>query len=79
MRPLIGITADIQRAAFGAWEEESALVPTDYTRAVERAGGRPVLIPPGDGVEETLEVLDGIVFSGGSDLDPGNYGQELHP
>ncbi len=80
MRPLIGITSDIQLTTFGAWTEESALVPTDYTRAVEAAGGRPLLIPPsGDGVEETLEVLDGIVFSGGSDLDPGNYGQEMHP
>ena len=80
MRPLIGITADIQKAAFGAWVEESALVPTDYTRAVEAAGGRPLLVPPSDdGLEETLEVLDGLVLSGGSDLDPAGYGQEMHP
>src|ERR687888_1232095 len=80
MRPLIGITTDIQRAAFGAWEEESALVPTDYTRAVEAAGGRPLLVPPSDdGLEETLDVLDGLVLSGGSDLDPASYGQEKHP
>jgi gamma-glutamyl-gamma-aminobutyrate hydrolase PuuD len=80
MRPLIGITTDIQKAAFGAWEEESALVPTDYTRAVEAAGGRPLLIPPSDdGLEETLEVLDGIVFSGGSDVGPDTYGHDPHP
>jgi putative glutamine amidotransferase len=80
MRPLIGITADIQKVAFGAWVEESALVPTDYTRAVERAGGRPLLVPPSDeGLEDTLDALDGIVFSGGSDLDPSGYGQEMHP
>jgi putative glutamine amidotransferase len=80
MRPLIGITTDIQKAAFGAWEEESALVPTDYTRAVETAGGRPLLVPPSaDGLEETLNVLDGLVLSGGSDLDPASYGQEMHP
>jgi gamma-glutamyl-gamma-aminobutyrate hydrolase PuuD len=80
MRPLIGITADIQKAAFGAWVEESALVPTDYTRAVEAAGGRPLLVPPSDdGLEETLEVLDGLVLSGGSGLDPAGYGQEMHP
>ena len=48
--------------------------------AVERAGGRPVLIPPSeDGVEETLELLDGIVFSGGADVDPALYGAEAHP
>jgi putative glutamine amidotransferase len=79
MRPLIGITTYLTRATFGAWEEESVLVPADYTRAVERAGGRALLVPPSDdGVEETLDVLDGIVFSGGSDLDPATYGQERH-
>lgn len=78
-RPLIGITTYLTRATFGAWEEESALVPADYVRAVERAGGRALLVPPSDdGVEETLDALDGIVFSGGSDLDPATYGQERH-
>jgi gamma-glutamyl-gamma-aminobutyrate hydrolase PuuD len=80
MRPIVGITTEITKATFGAWEEESALVPTDYVRAVERAGGRPLLVPPSeDGLEETLDVLDGIVFSGGSDLDPGTYGHDPHP
>jgi putative glutamine amidotransferase len=80
MRPLVGITTYVTPARFGGWEEESALVPADYTRAVERAGGRPLLVPPsGDGVEETLDVLDAVIFSGGSDLDPAAYGQDPHP
>jgi gamma-glutamyl-gamma-aminobutyrate hydrolase PuuD len=80
MRPIVGITTDIQLATFGAWTEESALVPADYTRAVERAGGRPLLVPPSDdGLAETLDILDGLVLSGGSDLDPANYGQDHHP
>jgi putative glutamine amidotransferase len=80
MRPLVGITTYITPARFGGWEEESALVPADYTRAVERAGGRPLLVPPSeDGVEETLDVLDAVIFSGGSDLDPAAYGQDPHP
>ena len=80
MRPLVGITTYITPARFGGWEEESALVPADYTRAVERAGGRPLLVPPSeDGVEETLDVLDAVIFSGGSDLDPTAYGQDPHP
>jgi putative glutamine amidotransferase len=80
MRPLIGITTDVVVAAYGAWEEESALVPSDYVRAVERAGGRPLLVPPSEeDVEETLDVLDAVIFSGGSDLDPATYGQEPHP
>ena len=47
--------------------------------AVERAGGRALLVPPSeDGVEETLQALDGLMFSGGSDLDPELYDQEPH-
>ena len=43
-------------------------------------GGRPLLVPPSeDGVAETLEVLDGLVFSGGSDIDPETYGADPHP
>ena len=80
MRPLVGITTYLTRASFGAWEEDSALVPADYVRAIERAGGRALLVPPsGDGVEETLDALDGVIFSGGSDLDPAIYGQDAHP
>jgi putative glutamine amidotransferase len=80
VRPIVGITTYLVPASFGAWEEESALVPADYVRAVERAGGRPLLIPPSEnGLEETLELLDGLVLSGGSDLDPGTYGHEPHP
>src|SRR6185437_5808851 len=79
MRPLIGITTYLTRARFGAWEEDSALVPADYVRAVERAGGRALVVPPSDdGVEETLDALDGLIFSGGDDLDPALYGQEAH-
>jgi putative glutamine amidotransferase len=79
MKPLVGITTYLVPAVHGDWEEESALVPVDYVRAVERAGGRPLLVPPStDGVEETLDALDGIIFSGGGDLDPKLYGQEQH-
>src|SRR4051794_6509915 len=78
-RPLIGITTYLTSARFGAWETESALVPADYVNAVERSGGRALLVPPSaDGIEETLDALDGLILSGGSDLDPELYGQEPH-
>jgi len=55
-------------------------VPAAYVRAVDQAGGRPLLIPPSeDGVEETLDAVDGVLFSGGSDLDPELYDQDPHP
>jgi putative glutamine amidotransferase len=79
VRPIVGITTYVTPAAWGAWELETALVPADYVRAVERAGGRPLLVPPSlEGLEETLDAVDGLVFSGGSDLDPELYGQEAH-
>jgi gamma-glutamyl-gamma-aminobutyrate hydrolase PuuD len=77
--PIVGITTYVTSARFGAWELESALVPADYVRAVERAGGRPLLVPPSEeALEETLDSVDALVFSGGSDLDPELYGQEAH-
>ena len=78
-KPVVGITTYLTRAAWGAWDMEAALVPADYVRAVERAGGAPLLVPPGADTEATLAVVDGLVFSGGSDLDPELYGDDAHP
>jgi len=78
-RPIVGITTYVTPARWSNWDVEAALVPAAYVRAIERAGGRPFLVPPSeDGVEETLGALDGLVFSGGSDLDPELYDQEPH-
>ena len=55
------------------------LVPTKYVRAVEVAGGRALVIPPTNGgVEETLAVVHGLVFSGGGDIHPDAYGADVH-
>jgi putative glutamine amidotransferase len=79
VRPLIGITSYDEPVAWGAWNVDAVLVPTAYVQAVERAGGRPLVVPPADdGVAETLAVLDGLVFSGGGDVDPDAYGAEAH-
>ena len=76
---MIGITTYVTQAQWSYWDEEAVLVPAAYVRALERAGGRPVLIPPSEqGIEETLDAVDGLVFSGGSDLDPDLYDQEPH-
>ena len=71
MRPVIGITSYAQDARWGVWHMPAALVPLFYVESVERAGGRALVIPPStDAVDETLDVLDGVVFSGGIDIDP---------
>jgi putative glutamine amidotransferase len=78
-RPVIGITTYLTLARFGVWEDDAALIPAAYVRAVEAAGGRALLVPPSmEGIDETLDALDGLLFSGGSDLDPEIYGEEAH-
>jgi putative glutamine amidotransferase len=77
-KPVVGITTYLTRAAFGVWDLDAALVPAAYVRSVVRAGGVPLLVPPGAAAEEALDALDGLVFSGGSDLDPELYGEEAH-
>jgi putative glutamine amidotransferase len=80
MRPVVGITTYVEPARWGQWDLPAALIPYSYVQAVERAGGRALLVPPSeDGVEETLDAVDGLLFSGGGDLDPAVYGAEPHP
>lgn len=77
---MIGITTYAESARWGVWDAPVALIPLSYVNAVAAAGGRPLLVPPSnEGIEETLDALDGILFSGGSDLDPSTYGAEPHP
>lgn len=79
-RPVVGITTYVTPATWGYWEMDAALVPAQYVEAVERTGGRPLLVPPsGEGLAETLDALDGLIFSGGSDLAPDTYDAEPHP
>jgi gamma-glutamyl-gamma-aminobutyrate hydrolase PuuD len=80
MKPRIGITTYVVPAQWSHWNLEAALVPVAYVHAVEAAGGRPLLVPPsGDAIEETLDGLDGLIFSGGADIDPDAYGADAHP
>ena len=78
--PIVGITTYAENAAWGAWNVPTALVPLSYVRAVGTAGGRALLVPPSEhAVEQTLDALDGLVFSGGADLDPAGYDADPHP
>jgi putative glutamine amidotransferase len=80
MRPMIGITTYVEPASWGVWHDlPTTLIPHAYTEAVTRAGGRAVLLPPDDLDADVLRVLDGLVLSGGADLDPALYGAERAP
>src|SRR6185295_2598637 len=72
-RPLIGITT------YGRNADGEFHLPSEYVEAVRRAGGVPVLIPPGEEhLEEVLDRLDGVILSGGGDVDPVHYGGVPH-
>jgi putative glutamine amidotransferase len=82
MTPVIGITAYDEEAAWRRWKARAAVLPYAYVDAVRRAGGRPVLLPPGGDANEASETvagLDGLIVAGGPDVDPVRYGQARHP
>lgn len=80
MKPVIGVTSFVENVRWGHWSALAAVTPLAYLRAVAIAGGRPLQLPPdADGVEETLDRLDGLVATGGIDVDPSLYGGEQHP
>ena len=65
------------------WEQPAALLPFNYIRAIQRAGGVAVMIPPDPALERepdaVLDLLDGLVLAGGNDVEPSLYGAERHP
>ena len=79
-RPIIGITGELEAARWGNWIREAVVSAVSYTRAVERAGGTPVVLPPVPvhAVPGLIAVLDGLLFTDGRDLDPGLYNEEPH-
>ncbi|MGC5016055.1 gamma-glutamyl-gamma-aminobutyrate hydrolase family protein [Streptosporangium sp. DT93] len=74
--PLIGITAYLEAARWSDWVKEAVLSPASYARAVEKAGGAPVLLPPlgPGGADAYVRGLSGVILADGGELDPTLYG-----
>lgn len=71
--PLIGITT------YGRDRSGNFYLPSEYVDAVRKASGVPLLLTPGESnIEEILQFVDGVMFSGGGDLDPALYGGAAH-
>jgi putative glutamine amidotransferase len=80
MAPVIGITASIDHRspAFG----ETYSLTRKYAEGVLQAGGVPLIVPHNldeDSLHVVLDRLDGLLLSGGGDIDPVLFGEELHP
>lgn len=73
-RPVVGITT------YGRSEDNEFCLPCFYVDGVRRAGGLPILIPPGDPrPREVLDLVDALIFTGGGDLSPEWYSGSHHP
>jgi putative glutamine amidotransferase len=82
-RPVIGLTTYLEQAQTGVWDVPASFLPKVYFDAVTRAGGIAVLLPPqpvdSEIASRVLDGIDGLIVSGGKDVDPSRYGQERHP
>ena len=82
-RPRIGLPTVLESARWGGWEMPAYLIAHNYVDAIQRAGGVVLMLPPDPAVTEdpdpVLDLLDGLILAGGSDLDPATYGAERHP
>ena len=74
MKPLIGITTAYEKRTRRAYE----CLSYNYINAVQLAGGLPILIPTllNEEIENYLDLIDGLILSGGEDIDPIFYGEE---
>jgi putative glutamine amidotransferase len=90
-RPLIGVTTYREQARWGVWDTRADVLHAQYADAVLAAGGIPVLLPPAAGdhgadirgpddvATAVVGRIDGLVVSGGADVDPARYGEQPHP
>lgn len=82
-RPVIGLTTYLQQAQTGVWDVRASFLPDAYLHGVTRAGGIATLLPPQPvdvGIAaRVLTGIDGLIITGGRDIDPAAYGHRPHP
>ena len=81
-RPVIGLTTYLEQAQTGVWDVQAAFLPRVYFDSVTRAGGIAVLLPPqpvdASIASRVLDGLDGLIITGGKDVNPARYHQPAH-
>ncbi len=83
-RPLVAISAYVEQAQWSRWDTQAALVPQLFVDAVQSAGGVALLLPPDasfadHGAAEVIGAIDGLLLTGGPDVDASLYGEEPAP
>lgn len=76
MKPLIGISPSMEV------DQSYYMTTSDNVKAIELAGGMPVLLPfliNEKDIEELVHRIDGLYLTGGYDIDPTLFGEEPHP
>ena len=80
MKPVIGITPGTKLVERPHGNFHYVNLNEDYVAGVAAAGGIPVVLPFQENPDDLLRILDGVLFSGGPDIDPAIYGDDwVHP
>lgn len=81
--PAIGMTTYLDQARTGIWDVRASFLPAAYFQGITLAGGIATLLPPqpvdAEIARRVLDGLNGLVITGGKDVNPAAYDQQPHP
>ena len=63
----------MRETVYGNWHRHAAILPSAYVSMIEMAGGIPMIIPPANDTTRLLDMIDGLIVSGGPDISPVSY------
>ncbi len=80
---VVGLTTYLENAKWSSWDTRASVIQESYLKTVFKAECLPILIPPplaedeiDPYIQRVLEIVDGVIVIGGSDIDPSLYGEQ---